>query len=83
MAKYLDMRHKQEAPKRAPRLGLMTKQVVEPPKELPRAEVQWMWALINPNKEHAQDGGLGIPNLGHIETTAQTKGKDSYLPKTK
>lgn len=60
----------------------MSKYLVIPPdrKALPTssAEIQWMWAIVNPKKDHLVQGhnfGIGIPNIGHIATTARTKGK--------
>jgi hypothetical protein len=41
------------------------------------ANVQWIWALVNPRKDlhgPTRNYGLGIPNIGNIATTAHTKG---------
>lgn len=46
------------------------------------AEIQWMWAIVNPKKDHLVQGhnfGLGIPNIGHITTTARTKGGITFF----
>lgn len=46
------------------------------------AEIQWMWAIVNPKKDHliqGQNFGLGIPNIGQITTTARTKGEVIHL----
>lgn len=63
----------------------MKKYIVIGPEDHPepsQADVQWMWALVNPKKDQlvqSHNFGSGIPNIGHIATTAHTKGGFSWF----
>ncbi|KAL0639987.1 hypothetical protein Q9L58_000815 [Maublancomyces gigas] len=51
--------------------------VITPDRKLlpPGAEIQWIWAIVNPKKDNLQGQkfGTGVPNIGHMTTTARTK----------
>lgn len=45
------------------------------------AEIQWIWAVVNPKRDNLQGQkfGTGVPNIGHMTTTARTKGEIDFF----